>query len=67
MENAKEIQPYDPVAIALHWIVAIGVFIMIGLGWYMVDIPRNTPARSTFYNLHTSIGGTLAIIIFSRA
>jgi cytochrome b561 len=67
MENTKNVQRYDKVAMALHWLVAIGVFVMIGLGWYMVDIPRNTPARSTFYNLHKSIGVTLAVIILIRA
>jgi cytochrome b561 len=60
------VQRYDRVAIALHWLVAIGVFVMIGLGWYMTDIPPKTPARAFYYNLHKSIGLTLAIIVLIR-
>jgi cytochrome b561 len=67
MENAKNIERYNDVAIALHWLVAIGVFVMIGLGWYMTDIPKGTPARAFFYNLHKSIGVTLGIIVLIRA
>jgi cytochrome b561 len=67
MESAKHIERYDNVAIALHWLVALGVIVMIGLGWYMVDIPKGTPARAFYYNLHKSIGLTLGIIVLIRA
>jgi cytochrome b561 len=62
----RDIQHYNNVAIALHWIVAIGVIIMIGLGWYMVDIPKGTPSRSLFFNTHKSIGLTVGIIALIR-
>jgi cytochrome b561 len=57
---------YNKVSIALHWIVAVLVLVLIGLGVYMVDIPRGTPERSFFYNLHKSIGLTTAIIVLIR-
>ena len=57
---------YNNVAIALHWIVAVLVLVLIGLGVYMVDIPRGTPERSYFYNLHKSIGLTTGIIVLFR-
>ncbi len=57
---------YNNVAIALHWVVAVLVLVMIGLGIYMTDIPRGTPDRSFFYNLHKSIGLTTGIIVLSR-
>jgi len=57
---------YDNVAITLHWLVALGVFVLIGLGWYMVDIPKGTPGRAAFYNLHKSIGVTVAMIVLIR-
>ena len=66
MANSTGVQRYDNVAITLHWIVSISVFVMIGLGWYMTDIPKGTPDRAFFYNLHKSIGVTLAIIILIR-
>ena len=67
MENAKNVERYNNVAIALHWLVAVGVFVMIGLAWYMTEIPKGTPSRSFFFNLHKSIGLTLGIIVLIRA
>jgi cytochrome b561 len=66
MANNVSVRRYDKVAIALHWLVAVGVFVMVGLGWYMVDIPKGTPPRAFFYNLHKSIGVTVAIIVLVR-
>ena len=57
---------YNNVAITLHWIIAVLVLVLIGLGLYMTDIPRNTEERSFFYNLHKSIGVTTAIIVLIR-
>ena len=57
---------YNNVAIALHWVVAVLVLVMIGLGLYMIDIPRGTPDRAFFYNLHKSIGLTTGIIVLFR-
>ena len=57
---------YTNAAIILHWIVAVLVLVLIGLGIYMVDIPRGTPERSFFYNLHKSIGLTTGIIVLFR-
>ena len=57
---------YNNVAITLHWIVGVLVLVLVGLGWYMVDIPRGTEERSYFYNLHKSIGLTTGIIVLIR-
>lgn len=62
-ENA---QRYSTTAIALHWITAVLVLALIGLGLYMTDIPRGTPERSFFYNLHKSIGLTTALVVLLR-
>lgn len=57
---------YTGTAILLHWVIAAFVFVLIGLGWYMIDIPKNTPERSYFYNLHKSIGLTAFFFIVLR-
>lgn len=67
MADASSIQRYDRVAITLHWLVAVGVFVLVGLGWYMVDIPKGGTSRSFFFNLHKSIGLTVGIIVLVRA
>ncbi len=64
--NANGNLRYTSTAIALHWLIALAVFALVGLGWYMVDIPKNTPERAYFYNLHKSIGLTTAFFIALR-
>jgi cytochrome b561 len=58
---------YDHVAMALHWLVAIGVIVQIVLGLWMIDIPK-LPAgvRAYWFNLHKSIGITIGVLIFLR-
>jgi len=64
--SASAADRYTGIAILLHWLIALLVFVLIGLGWYMVDIPKNTPERSYFYNLHKSIGLTTLSFILVR-
>ncbi len=39
---------YTKVAIILHWLIALAIFFMIGLGWYMADLPKDGPKQSAF-------------------
>jgi cytochrome b561 len=57
---------YTTTAIVLHWVVGIAILVLIGLGWYMVDIPKKTPERAFFFNLHKSIGVTVAAFVLLR-
>lgn len=56
---------YDRVAVALHWIIALLVLGQIGLGWFMVDLPKG-PDRGYYFALHKSLGLTTAFLIFLR-
>ena len=47
---------YPRSAVILHWIVALLIIALLASGWTMVDIPRNTPERAFFFNLHKSLG-----------
>lgn len=47
---------YTMPAIALHWLMAVLLLAQIGIGWYMVDIPKRTPPVAFYYNLHKSLG-----------
>lgn len=57
---------YTRTAVALHWVLAILIGTMILLGLYMTDLPRNTPARSWYFNLHKSLGLLAATVILLR-
>ena len=54
---------YDRTAVILHWIVALLIIALIGIGWHMVGIPKKTPDRGLFFNLHKSLGIVTAIFI----
>lgn len=54
---------YDPVAITLHWVIAISILCMIPLGFFMEDLPISI--RFDAYAFHKSLGLTvLALSIF---
>jgi cytochrome b561 len=57
---------YTTPAIVLHWVIAVLVFVMIGIAFYMTGIPKGNPDRSYFFNLHKSIGVTVALLVLVR-
>ena len=58
---------YDPVAIALHWLIGLALLAQITFGFLLDDIaPRNTPARSGVINLHKSFGIAIGLLIAAR-
>jgi cytochrome b561 len=50
----------------LHWLLAILLIGMVGLGWYMMDI-EDTPGSDWYFNLHKSIGFVVLILVVVRA
>jgi cytochrome b561 len=57
---------YTRTAIALHWILAVAIYGQIAFGWFLNTVPRGTPERSVFVNLHKSTGLTLGVLILVR-
>jgi cytochrome b561 len=39
---------YTKTAIFLHWLIAICIFGMFALGWYMSDLPKEAPKQMAF-------------------
>lgn len=56
---------YTRTAIVLHWVLVAVIFVQIGLGWYMTDLPLG-PVRSPYFALHKSLGLTAALLIAVR-
>lgn len=52
---------YGLVSVSLHWLVAIAVFGLFGLGLWMMDLSYYDPWRQRAPELHKSIG----IVLFS--
>ena len=39
---------YTKMAKVLHWLIAIGIFAMFALGWYMTDLPKEAPKQMAY-------------------
>lgn len=50
---SEAIQKYSKPAIILHWLIALFIFAMFGLGWYMTGLPQKAPkvASLDLFNL----------------
>jgi cytochrome b561 len=64
--NGSGVSRYTTTAIVFHWVVAILVLTMIGLGFYMTGVPKGSPDRAFYFNLHKSIGVTTALLVIVR-
>ena len=57
---------YTPGAVGLHWLLAALLFGQIAFGWFLTTIPRGSPTRGYYVNLHKSTGLVLAVLILLR-
>jgi len=64
---------YDRVQVILHWLIAVMILAMIGLGLFMVELPKKhelppgeESVRAFYFLLHKSLGITAAILIAVR-
>ncbi len=39
---------YTKTAIVLHWLIALAIFAMFALGWYMSELPKEAPKQMAF-------------------
>lgn len=56
---------YTRTAIGLHWLVAAMVLAMLGIGWYMADLPEGA-LRSGLIQLHKTIGISIFLLMLFR-
>jgi cytochrome b561 len=58
---------YTRTAVVLHWLIGLCVLAQITLGLWMITIPKSPPGvRAWWFNMHKSIGITLALLILAR-
>ena len=57
---------YTATAIALHWLIALLLLGQFAFGLALDDIPRGTPARGYYVNLHKSSGILIGLLILLR-
>jgi len=65
--GTTEARRYTLTAIVLHWLIGIAVFAQIGLGLWMIGIPKSPPGvRAYWFNVHKSIGITIGVLVLVR-
>ncbi len=57
---------YTRTSIFLHWLLAAALLAQIGFGWFLQDVPRGTPDRTIYTNLHKSTGMIIGVLILLR-
>ena len=56
---------YTPVAKALHWLIALLLFGLLALGFYMQDLPLS-PQKLQLYAWHKWAGVTVFLLVLVR-
>lgn len=65
--SSEQPSRYTRIAIALHWVLAIGLVYQLWLGVWMGDIPKTPPGlRAEWFNWHKSTGLVLGLLIVLR-
>lgn len=60
-------EKYTRVAVALHWLLAAALLVELVLGWWMLGVPKSpSGVRAWWFNLHKSIGLTMALFVLLR-
>jgi cytochrome b561 len=54
---------YDPIAMTLHWLMAIAIIALLLIGWTMTGDSIDSSTRETFFVWHKSMG----VVIFFAA
>ena len=57
---------YSPAQIALHWTIGLSIIIMLGIGLYMVGLPKDLPFKSSLISFHKSLGMTVFLLVLIR-
>ena len=57
---------YSRTAMVLHWVIALAVLGQIAFGWYLQTVPRLTPDRTIYVNMHKSTGLVIGLLILAR-
>lgn len=66
MQLRNDTERYGLVAVLLHWLVALTVFAMFGLGLWMTSLTYYDPWYRSGPALHKSIGVLLFVVMLAR-
>lgn len=57
---------YGLVSRAVHWLTALLIFTLIGVGMYMSDLDKADPSRLSIYSAHKAFGVLVFLLLLLR-
>jgi cytochrome b561 len=57
---------WSPATIALHWLSALVIIVLLALGWVMVHAIADAASRFDLYQLHKSLGFVALALLLAR-
>lgn len=57
---------YGAISKGLHWLMAILIFVLIGVGLYMAGLDDDDPSRKQLFFMHKSFGSLVMILLVLR-
>lgn len=64
--SSTTLERYNGISRALHWLSALVIFGLLGVGLYMTGLADDDPARGQIYGLHKSIGVLSLFLVIAR-
>src|SRR5690349_17267522 len=62
----EPVSRYSGTAIFLHWLLVVALAAQVAFGWFLGDVPRGTPERTIYVNLHKSLGMIIGLVVVLR-
>lgn len=59
-------QRYGFVSQAFHWVMALMILVMLGVGLYMASLDKTDPNKYTLYGPHESVGVLVLTLVVAR-
>jgi len=57
---------YGSFSKALHWLMALFIVVLLGVGMYMADLPKDDPSRLQLFTMHKSFGSLVMMLAVVR-
>ena len=66
LDASAGVPRYARAQIVLHWLIALAIIAMLGIGLYMVGLPKGLAFKSSLINFHKSLGMTVFLLVLIR-
>ncbi len=62
----NSLDSYGTMSKVIHWIMALGIIMLIVVGIYMTGLDKEDPSRLQIYGMHKSFGALMMMLIIVR-